>query len=138
MVLFNGQTTHTLDPKGRLVLPASYREFFVLGGHLTPDPVGCVSLWTPTEYNLIVADLTEKAKTSSAGRAAQRHWAAHSSTVEFDKMGRFAVPARLRTASSLEGEVLIIGNLNHIELWNPDAWARYDEVAAGLFAEDIL
>jgi MraZ protein len=137
-MLFNGQTTHTLDPKGRLVLPASYREPFVFGGHVTPDPVGCVSLWTPTEYNLIAADLEEKSKASSQGKAARRHWVANSFTVEFDKLGRFAVPSLLRAASSLEGEVLIIGNLNHIELWNPEAWARYDEVAAGFFAEDIL
>jgi len=134
MLGFVGQFQHSVDVKGRLILPARFRAEFDRGGHLSPNTEGCVALWTPSEF----ARQTEERLTQSRGGGAQarqrsRYWAANSSDVEFDKQGRFALPAAIRDYGRLAGDVLIVGALDHIELWNPDVYAEQVNPAEEIF-----
>jgi len=124
MLGFVGQFQHSLDVKGRLILPAKFRNEFERGGHLSPNAEGCVALWTPGEFARQAEEYLAESRSGASGRQHARYWAANSSDVEFDKQGRFALPPAIRAFGHLEGEVLIVGMLDHIELWNP---ATYDE-----------
>lgn len=125
MLGFVGRFQHTLDSKGRLILPAKFRTEFERGGHLSPNSEGCVALWTPSEF---ARQMQERLVTSRSGgtieRQQIRYWAANSSDVEFDRQGRFALPGPIREYGHLEGEVLIVGAIDHVELWAPEEYAR--------------
>ena len=123
MLLFVGQYQHPLDDKGRLILPAKFRREFENGGHLSPNLDGCVALWTPGEFARKSAEDLEAGRHGTAAERRQsRFWATNSSEVDVDRQGRFALPPVIREFARLDGEVLIAGNLDHIELWNPQRY----------------
>lgn len=136
MLGFVGQFQHTLDAKGRLILPAKFRAEFERGGHLSPNTEGCVALWTPGEF---ARQAQERLEQSRGGGAAQRqqarYWAANSSDADVDRQGRFALPPAIREYGQLTGEVLIVGALDHVELWNPDIYAVQVNAAEEIFKQ---
>ncbi len=120
---FVGQFQHSLDVKGRLILPARFRPEFERGGHLSPNTEGCVALWTPAEFARQTEErLAQSRRGGALERQQARFWAANSSDVEFDRQGRFALPSAIREYGGLSSDVLIVGALDHVELWDP---ARY-------------
>ncbi len=123
MLGFVGQFQHSLDAKGRLILPVRFRPEFEHGGHLSPNTEGCVALWTPAEFARQTEERLAQSRQGAAHERQQvRFWAANSSDVEFDRQGRFALPSVIREYGGLRDDVLIVGALDHVELWNP---ARY-------------
>jgi MraZ protein len=125
MLGFVGQFQHSLDAKGRLILPARFRAEFERGGHLSPNTEGCVALWTPGEFARKSEEYLAASRSGGVlGRQQARYWAANSSDAEFDKQGRFALPVAIRAYGRLEGDVLIVGMLDHVELWNPATYAE--------------
>ncbi len=136
MLGFVGQFQHSLDAKGRLILPAKFRVEFERGGHLSPNTEGCVALWTPGEFARQSDEyLAESRSGGSQGRKQARYWAANSSDVEFDKQGRFALPTAIRDYGQLVGDVLIVGMLDHIELWHPANYAEQVNSAEEIFKQ---
>jgi MraZ protein len=136
MLGFVGQFQHTLDAKGRLILPARFRPEFERGGHLSPNTEGCVALWTPSEFARQSEErLIQSRSGGQLGRQRARYWAANSSDVEFDKQGRFALPAAIREYGRLSGDVLIVGALDHLELWNPEVYAEQVNPAEEIFKQ---
>jgi MraZ protein len=121
---FVGQFQHSLDAKGRLILPARFRAEFERGGHLSPNTEGCVALWTPGEFARQAEEHLASAREGGPEqRRRARYWAANSSDAEFDRQGRFALPPAIREYANLTGDVLIVGALDHVELWNPEVYA---------------
>jgi len=119
---FVGRYEHSLDIKGRVILPAKFRNEFERGGYLAQHREGCLALWTPGEFDRQMAAMQERAAASRADRNRARVWASSSHEVEIDRQGRMAIPARLRTFASLETEVLVLGAIDRVELWNPPSW----------------
>ena len=119
---FVGHFEHSVDPKGRVILPARFRESFLRGGFLTANREGCVALWTPGEFERQMAEMLEGSKADRDGRNRARIWASNSAEVEVDKQGSMAIPSNLREFAQLTGEVLINGAIDRIELWNPTLW----------------
>ncbi|MGP8058293.1 MAG: division/cell wall cluster transcriptional repressor MraZ [Acidimicrobiales bacterium] len=122
MAGFVGRYEHTLDTKGRVILPAKFRAPFEHGGFLTENRERCLALWTPSEFELQKASMQERAAGGRTGRNRARLWAANSSEVEIDRQGRMAIPSHLREFASLEGDVLVAGAIDRVELWNPSVW----------------
>jgi MraZ protein len=136
MLGFVGQFQHSLDVKGRLILPAKFRTEFERGGHVSPNSEGCVALWTPGEFARKTEEYLAESRSGGAlGRQHARFWAANSSDVEFDKQGRFALPNAIRDYGKLDGDVLIVGMLDHIELWNPATYAEQVNSAEEIFKQ---
>ena len=136
MLGFVGQYQHSLDAKGRLILPAKFRTEFERGGHLSPNTEGCIALWTPGEFTRQSDEWLDQSRRGGAlARQQLRYWAANSSDVEFDKQGRFALPLAIREYGQLTGEVLIVGSLDHIELWNPATYAEQVNSAKEIFKQ---
>jgi MraZ protein len=136
MLGFVGQFQHTLDAKGRLILPAKFRAEYERGGHLSPNSDGCVALWTPGEFARQADERLQQARSGGADELRlARYWAANSSDAEFDRQGRFALPASIREYGQLEGDVLIVGSLDHIELWDPTIYDEKVNPAEAIFKQ---
>jgi MraZ protein len=119
---FVGRYEHSLDTKGRVILPAKFRGSFERGGYLTQNREGCLALWTPGEFERQLAAMQEQAAENRTNRNLARLWASSSHEVEIDRQGRMAIPSHLREFASLEGDVLVHGAIDRVELWSPTVW----------------
>jgi MraZ protein len=119
---FFGRYEHSLDDKGRIILPSKFRGPFERGGFLTPYQDGCLSLWTPDQFEEQMEAMLERADTGRSNRNMARLWASTSHELEIDRQGRMAIPARLREYAGLVGDVLVLGAIDRVELWNRDSW----------------
>ena len=124
MAGFVGRYEHSLDSKGRVILPAKFRANFEKGGFLTEHAEGCLALWTPAEFERQMASMQERASTSREDRNRARVWASTSAEVEIDRQGRMPIPSLLRTFAGLDAEVLVHGAIDRVELWDPGRWAQ--------------
>lgn len=138
MAGFVGSFEHSLDVKGRVILPARFREPFLRGGFITPIQGGCLALWTPGEFERQTEQMLLMSKESGTGRDRARMWAATAADVEVDRQGRMPIPARLRGLAQLEGEVLIQGAIDRIEIWDPSVWTEKIQPSEQWFLGDDL
>ncbi len=124
MAGFVGKYEHSLDTKGRVILPAKFRPQFERGGYLTQHSEGCLALWTLAEFERQMEGMQERAASGKVDRNRARLWASNSAEVEIDRQGRMAIPAHLRTFARLDADVLVHGAIDRVELWNPSAWTE--------------
>ena len=136
MARFVGRYEHSLDTKGRVILPAKFRADFERGGYLTENHEGCLALWTLEEFERQMQAVQEQASAGRTERNRARTWAASSHEVEIDRQGRMAIPALLRDFASLDGDVLVCGAIDRVELWNPSVWRERVAPAERWFLED--
>ena len=118
---FFGRYEHSLDAKGRVILPAKLRPPFEHGGFLSQYHEGCLALWTPEEFEKQML-VRQEAATTPQERNLARVWASGTHEVEVDRQGRVAIPSFLREFAGLAGDVLIHGAIDRVELWHPGAW----------------
>ena len=119
---FFGRYEHSLDEKGRVILPSKFRGHFEHGGYLTEYTDGCLSLWTPDQFEQQMESMLERASASKSERNLARLWASTSHEMEVDRQGRMAIPLRLREYAGLVGDVLVLGAIDRVELWNRESW----------------
>ncbi len=117
-----GRHEHSLDVKGRIILPARYRSSFDTLAYLSKNTEGCLALWTPEAFERKLDQMESLYDRSPQDRAVMRAWASGSTEVELDRQGRVAIPGYFREYAHLEDAVLIHGAISHIELWNPEEW----------------
>ena len=122
MARFIGRFEHSLDAKGRVILPVKFRPEFEHGGFLSQHKEGCLALWTPQEFDTQMDTIKEQAAASKDDRNLARVFASGSSEIEVDKSGRMPIPAYLRTFARLESDVVVIGAIDRVELWSPQVW----------------
>ena len=123
---FWGTHEHAIDPKGRVILPSRFREPFRQGAFLTKLPEGCLGVWTPQEFERRTVAMLEKGRQGQAERNVARVWAAGAFDTAPDGQGRIALPSQLRAYARLDGDVVVNGAINHVELWNPAKWDEID------------
>ena len=122
MARFIGRYEHSLDAKGRVILPVKFRGEFSGGGFLSQHAQGCLALWTPEEFDRQLEVIKLRAEQGRDDRNLARLWASGSSEAEVDKSGRMPIPGFLRSYAHLESDVLVIGAIDRIELWSPSVW----------------
>jgi MraZ protein len=133
---FVGRYEHSLDAKGRVILPAKFRSAFERGGYLAENREGCLALWTLGEFERQMVSMQERAANGRVDRNRARLWASSAQEVEIDRQGRMPIPIRLRQFARLESDVLVIGALDRIELWHPAVWDERVQPAEQWFLED--
>ncbi|MDA8393500.1 MAG: division/cell wall cluster transcriptional repressor MraZ [Actinomycetota bacterium] len=121
---FFGTYEHTLDGKGRLILPAKFRKEFTgdAEGYLSQSSDRCLNLWTPPEFRKRMQKMRLQANRGRAYRNVARVWAAGVAEIQVDAQGRVPIPAHLRSFAQLEGDVLVIGAYEKVEIWSPSVW----------------
>lgn len=122
MARFIGRYEHSLDAKGRVILPVKFRAPFERGGFLSQYHDGCLALWTPEEYDRQLETMEQESVQGRDQRNLARVWAQGSTEVEVDRSGRMAIPAYLRNWAQLESEVLVMGAIGRVEIWSPPVW----------------
>ncbi|MBY5163224.1 division/cell wall cluster transcriptional repressor MraZ [Salsipaludibacter albus] len=134
-IRFHGEFNHTLDTKGRLILPARYRDQFVDGLRITRGHEHALQVWTMAGYDRTVETLAALPEGSRKARIRRRVFmSAHVDTP--DSQGRIGIPPPLREYAELERELTVIGNFDHLEIWDRANWEAYihaaeAELAAG-------
>lgn len=124
MAGFVGRYEHSLDTKGRVILPAKFRPQFERGGYLTQHIEGCIALWTHGEFERQMDAMLERAAAGKADRNRARLWASSSAEVEVDRQGRMPIPLHLREFAGLDADVLVTGAIDRVELWSPIAFSE--------------
>lgn len=117
-----GQHEHSLDAKGRVILPAKFRPHFAEGGFLTKYNGGCLALWAPAMFGTRMGGLAEEQHEGAAQRNLARVFSAGTERVEVDRQGRLPIAPYLRSFAQLEADVLVNGAIDRVELWNPGVW----------------
>ena len=140
---FWGTHGHTLDVKGRVILPARFRDPFRAGAFVTKLPEGCLGIWTPQEFERRTAVMLEMARQGQAQRNVARVWAAGAFDTAPDGQGRLAIPPALRQYAGLDGEVVVNGAINHLEIWSAQRWSAIDAegsqfMQSGTEANDLI
>lgn len=140
-MFYTGHYRHSLDAKGRLIVPSRLRD--AIQGtevNLTVWSDGCISLWNGEHWERFGNQLLAQEKNDPVKREANRKLFASTFTDEVDKQGRITIPQHLRSFAGIDRDVVIIGNGDHIEIWDPAKYeTRYgtpekgfDEVFAAL------
>jgi len=127
---FFGRYEHSLDAKGRLILPSKFRASFEHGGYLTQYHDGCLALFTPDEFETQMQEMQTRSKVDPRARNLARYWAAGTQDVAIDVQGRLPIAGFLREFAQLNDEVLVHGAIDRIELWSPLVWAHKTTDAA--------
>ena len=133
--MFFGTYTPKLDDKGRLFLPAKFREDLADGLVVTRGQERCLTVWSMTDFGRLTDRLREAPVTNKGTRDYVRMLFAAASQEVPDKQGRITLPPVLREYASLRKDVMVIGAMNRIEIWDPTSWAEYSQEQEQVFSD---
>ena len=143
--MFLGTYEPKLDDKGRLILPAKFREELASGVVMTRGQERCLYVFSTREFENLHEKIRQAPVTSKQARDYQRVFLSGANAETPDKQHRVTIPANLRNYASLERELTVIGVGSRIEIWDSAAWEQYlneqesafanteEEVIPGLF-----
>ena len=129
--MFMGEYNHIIDAKGRLVIPARFRELLGEEFILTKGLDGCLSIYPMDAWEAFETKLRALPLTNKNARTFTRFFVAGATNCELDRQGRILVPQTLREFAGLEKEVVLTGNLDRIEIWSKEKWSEncnYDDM----------
>ena len=135
---FNGESEHTLDEKGRLVLPVRVRDpFLAAPGYLVRWKEGCLALWPQDRYFRRLEELDAQVEANEEDRAllALLRIFSAADEVKPDKANRILINSKLQEFAGIHGRVLVVGAYKVVELWDPERW---DRVALGPGEQKLL
>jgi MraZ protein len=133
--MFFGTYTPKLDEKGRLFLPAKFRDQLKEGLVVTRGQERCLTVWSMDDFATLTDRLREAPVTNKGTRDYVRMLFAAASHEVPDKQGRISLPPVLREYASLTKDVVVIGSMNRIEIWDPTAWESYSEEQEQKFSD---
>lgn len=133
--MFLGTHTPRLDEKGRLFLPAKFRDELAEGLVLTRGQERCLYVWPTSEFARMTEQLRQAPVTNKAARDYLRMLFAGASDEKPDKQGRVTIPQMLRDYAGLDKDCVVIGAMNRVEIWDAEAWQRYSSEQEQAFAE---
>ncbi len=120
-----GEFNHNLDTKGRMAIPAKFREKLTAGAIITRGIDNCLFVFAPAEWEQLAAKLIALPMAQANSRAFTRLMLAGASNVELDNQGRILIPDYLRKYAGIKKEVVVTGLYNRIEIWDEAAWTAY-------------
>jgi transcriptional regulator MraZ len=139
--LFLGTHQPRLDDKGRLFLPAKFRDDLAGGLVITRGQERCLYVFPTDEFERLYDQMRVAPVTSKAARDYQRVFLSGASSETPDKQGRVTVPAPLREYAGLSRECVVIGAGARLEVWDAQAWETYladQETAFSQLSEEVL
>jgi MraZ protein len=123
---FTGSVEHALDEKGRLIVPARFRERLGAGFVISiAEPEPCLVLYPTPTWAQVCARLEEAPRKDERYRRLVRHIFAHTEEVACDAQGRLLVPPALRTYAGIQRDVVSVGSLTRVEIWAKERYAEY-------------
>jgi len=133
-----GTHSYQLDPKGRISLPARFREAFADGAVLTLGQDGCLFCFPRAEWELRAAEVRDPPLSDAEGRAYARMFFGKAEPVELDSQGRLLVPQRLRAEVGIRKEAVVLGVYDRMEIWDRQTHERYEAGHGGAYQTGSL
>lgn len=136
--MFMSEYNHSIDAKGRLIVPAKFREQLGDSFVVTQGLDGCLFVYANEEWKRFEDKLRQLPLTNPAARKFSRFFLAGAVQCEVDRQGRILIPAKLRKAAGLTKDVILAGVGERIEIWDRERWeasSTYEDmndVAAGM------
>ncbi len=125
--MFMGEYNHTIDAKGRLIVPAKFREELGEAFVMTNGNDGCLNIYTNEAWETFLGKL-QLLPNNRDKREIVRKFVAQANMVELDKQGRILVPSALREHAGLEKDVVLAGVIDKIEVWDKDRWDSASDI----------
>ncbi len=124
--MFMGMYNHTVDTKGRLIIPSKFRE--VLGEEfvVSKGMDGCLFVYAADDWKAFEEKLTSLPMINKEARQFTRFFLAGAASVEVDKQGRILLPSHLREFAGLDKDVVLVGVGSRIEIWSQEKWESMD------------
>lgn len=142
--MFMGEYNHSIDAKGRLIVPSKFREQLGSQFVITKGVDKCLYVYSNEEWRRIEDSLREKSLTSNDARKFMRFFFGGACECEVDKQGRILIPANLREYAQIDKDVVSVGVYSRIEIWNKDNYSdnseydNMDEIAENMADLGIL
>ena len=122
--MFLGQFQHNLDEKGRLMIPARYRELLAAGAFITQGFDKCLMVMTDVHFQEVYDRINAMNMADPDARLLRRLILSNAYSVEIDRVGRILVPQNLRQVMGLDGEAIVAGQGEYFEVWAPADWNK--------------
>jgi len=138
--LFFGEHYHSVDEKGRIILPAKFREAFADGLFITKSFDNCLLVYTKKDWFEIVEKINSLPTTKASVRNYQRFFIGSAVEGEVSRQGRISIAQNLRDFAALDKDIVIVGLANKIEIWEKEKYEEHiagAEQAAAEIAEEI-
>jgi MraZ protein len=126
--MFLGQFQHNVDEKGRLMVPARFRELLEGGAYITQGFDHCLMVMTEPYFAQVYERLNALNLTELPARQLRRQMLSNAYPVEIDKIGRILIPQNLRSMLTLNGEAVLAGQGEYFEVWTPVEWNKQQEL----------
>ncbi len=133
--MFLGEFQHLIDGKGRVILPAKFREELADGLVITKGLEDCLFVYTPAEWNKLEDKIREMPLTNQNARAFTRNFFSGAAKGAPDKQGRVSLPQNLRDYAGLNKDVVVIGVGARAEIWDKEKWAKYSAETESSYSE---
>ncbi len=124
--MFTGEYSHSVDSKGRVIVPAKFRESLGDSFVITMGFDGCLSMYSNEEWNIFVDKLRSLPEARKETRQTLRYFLARATVCEVDKQGRVLIPIKLREHAALIKDVVFVGVLSKVEIWSRERWESND------------
>lgn len=132
---FMGTYRPKLDEKGRLFLPAKFRDALAGGVVVTQAQDRCLWVWPPEVFDVEADRIQALPMSSKSARQQKRILFSGADDAVPDKQGRISIAAHLRDYAALEKDVVVTGNGDRLEIWSPTNWDSYQGPATDAFAD---
>ena len=120
--MFLGHFQHNLDDKGRLMIPARFRELLAAGAFITQGFDKCLMVMTDVYFKEVYDRISAMNLADPTARLLRRLILSNAYPVEADRVGRILIPQNLRQVIMLDGEAIVAGQGEYFEVWTPAAW----------------
>jgi MraZ protein len=125
--MFLGEFRHSLDAKGRVILPAKFRDELEGGAVMARALDGCLAVYPQDEFDRLAARLRDARERGQHERQAARTFFSGAVEIAPDKQGRVAVPQHLREFAALDRDVVVAGGFDHVEIWDAQRFRERDQ-----------
>ncbi len=133
-----GAHSYQLDPKGRITLPARFREAFADGVVLTLGQDGCLFCFPRAEWEGRATEVRALPLSDAGARAYARMFFGKAEAVELDSQGRLLIPQRLRAETGISREAVVLGVFDRVEIWDRSTHQRYEAIHGGAYQAGTL
>ncbi|MNB75164.1 cell division protein MraZ [compost metagenome] len=123
--MFMGEYQHSVDDKGRIIIPAKFRELLGASFVATRGLDSCLFVYPMEEWAIMEQKLKSLPLMKSDARAFSRFFFSGATECQWDKQGRVTLPANLREYAKLDKDCVILGVSNRVEIWNKELWEQY-------------
>lgn len=127
--MFMGEYQHSLDDKGRIIIPARFREDLGDKFIITRGLDNCLFVYPQTQWKILEEKIRELPTSHADTRSFVRLFFSGAVEAELDKQGRVVVPQHLREHARIDRDVYVIGVSNKVEIWAKDFWEKYSDQA---------